>query len=381
MKDLIKYSIFFLLLYCAPLTQFTYWACILFFPFVFFGFHRKKKNIQLIHLTQLYLVLAVTTFITGLVSPDLYRPTKGACLMCGCAIVSWCVLNTVQNRNQLIKLNNGIIIGTYFFAILVLRLMFKGGFALDYSEEESTFAKNLLAVNFYAGAVCSSVNYMLTKCKRYLLFLISFALLIILSTSLKIVLAVLFLIAISFWETDKKTKLYLIFFLIIVICLYYNTILDFFSSKEGRILLNRIFIFLGMDKYAEIEMQFVDYREGLMKQAMGIFYKHPFGVGLENTRLYMRTYSHNTFIELLCGCFALLGIFMYYCFTIVKTVWRLRKKSSISFLSIGIIASILFIGSAMRIYDNAVAIFLLVYSLWSVVITSRDGRVEYNLIK
>ena len=66
MREVIKYSVFFLLLF-APVNQFTYWACILLFPFIFFGFQGGKKNAQLIHLTRLYVILAVVTFITGLI--------------------------------------------------------------------------------------------------------------------------------------------------------------------------------------------------------------------------------------------------------------------------------------------------------------------------
>ena len=381
MKSAIRYSLFFVLLYCAPITQFTFWAVILVFPFLFFGNPINSHNCSLNHLIRIYILLSFVTLITGLISPDLYRPVKDAFLMLGASFVSWCVFYKINNIRDLKTLNDGVILAALLFCVIVAMNKIHEGFTFDYSDEgESWLGKNLLALNFYSGAVCSTLNYFITKKTKYYGALGLITIFILLSTSLKIIVSTIFLVFLSFTMLNRWSKIYIALFLMIFIPITSNIFIEYFSSREWIIIQDRLLTLFGLGEYATTEMGFIDRREDLLKAALNILYEHPFGVGLENTRLYMGTYSHNTYIELVCGSFILLFLFLLFIGEILKTLIIYIKYSTINLFSFGIFFSILFVGSAMKIYDNSVAIFLLVLLYRATIIFGNEFKFRLRYI-
>lgn len=361
MKDIIKYSLLFLAIFCSPFNQFTYWAAILLLPFLLFGVKNKGTKLHPIikNVLRIYLILSIATLCSSFLSFEFYHPCKEATLMLGCYIVGWKTLSKVSSLHDLYKVYDGLIISSMIFAFIVIVKLWHGGPTFDYVDEDSWLAKNVISVNIYSGVIASALRVKLSGNRFYLLPILLLSSVIIMTTSLKIIISVLFIILVLFFNLSKRDKLLSLLGLGILILIYKDRLQGFIESSEVDLLLNRIYTFFGLISFTTMDLSFVDSRKDLMYSALEVFYSNPLGIGLENTRLYMGTYSHNTYIELLCGSFVLLWIFCIYLSKIIFPIIKLRINNPLFILSIGCIISYLFIGSAMKIYDCIMAIFML----------------------
>lgn len=361
MKERIIHSIMFLGLFCAPYNQLLYWAAVTIMPFLLYGFNKRKSisNIEK-SILRSYILVGIITLLSGFLLFEFYHPTKAACMMFGSCIVNWCVFKTISDREDLFKLFDGAIIACFIFSIVTFLSLYHGGMAFSFDDEDSWLGKNVISLDFYLGIICSAFMLKISRRQVYWLPLVYFMIFVLLTTSLKIIIGSLFLFAVVFIDVDRKGKLTIFFLALLAGFFFKNLLVDFFESSEGTLIMNRIYTLFGLTRYTTMDLGFVDGREDLMKSALLIFKKYPLGVGLENTRLFMGTYSHNTFVELLCGgSLLLLGSFLLYIYRLMRNVYILGKNTNLRLISIGILISILFISAAMKIYDSTIALFIL----------------------
>lgn len=363
MKQRAIHAAMFLAIFCSPYNQFTYWFSIAVLPLLLYG----RPNISCFKLEETkvlyaYVAVAVITFFSSFILLEFYYPSKAACLMLCSCLVNACVLGSVKSGKDLYYLCDGIIIACAIFSLVLFMSVWSGGLTFSYEDENSWLGKNVLSLNIYLGVICSALMLKMTSKQYYLLPFLVFFLIVVMSTSLKVIIASVFLLFVTFTSIQNKMK---IMCLVVILTFFYcckDMLIEFFAYGDGKLIYNRILTLFGFSKYTTMQLEFVDGREELMQSALKIFYENPIGVGLENTRLFMDTYSHNTFIELLCGgSIVLVTAFSVYLFRIIKVIYQKKNENGLFWMSIGIFCSMIFISNAMKIYDSMIALFILFF--------------------
>ena len=125
---------------------------------------------------------------------------------------------------------------------------------------------------------------------------------------------------------------------------------------------SRISVLFGGEStidYIDTE-QVKGFRSALISNGFDIFLENPFlGVGIENTRLIMGTYTHNTFVELLAGGGILTFVFFILAMKIVFLTILKIKDSHFRIIVLIVFSSIILIANAQRIYDDRILLFFI----------------------
>ena len=359
-KDRIIHTIFFLSLFCSPYNQFTYWFACLVLPLILYKWTSWQVGCYYLkRFVKSYLVVAVLTFLSSLLMFEFYYPVKAGVLMVSCCLLSWTLLNRLDSIDTVQALNDGIICASIVFSIIAFSNLYNGGNSFEY-EEDGWLGKNVIAFNIFIGYVCAIINYRLSRKLIYLVVLSLLIVVIFLTTSLKIIVCAVFLLSLLYnWRSIRNNFMLCVLFITIYI-LSGEFILEYFESGPGLLVKDRFLTMIGLTKYASQDLSFVDTREDLMAKALDVFYNNPLGVGLENTRLFIGTYSHNTFVELLCGgSVFLLGAFLLFLYKCFKSIFYYGNNYRIILLAVFLV--LIFISNAMKIYDSPLAIFAMIY--------------------
>lgn len=359
-KDIIIHTIFFLSLFCSPYNQFTYWFVCLVFPLILYKWTSWQRGCcYLKRFVKSYLVVAVLTFLSSLLMFEFYYPVKTGVLMVSCSLLSWVLLNRIDSKDAAQALNDGIICASIIFSIIAFSCLYNGNNSFEY-EEGGWLGKNVIALNIFIGYVCAIINYLLSRKLIYLVILPLLIVVIFLTTSLKIIVCTVFLLTFLYnWRSIRNN--FMLFALFFAIYIFMGGfIVEYFESGPGLLVKNRFLTMIGLAKYATQDLSFVDSREDLMAKALDVFYNNPFGVGLENTRLFIGTYSHNTFVELLCGgSVFLLGAFLLFIYKCFRSILHFSNNYRTILLAVFLV--LIFISNAMKIYDSPLAIFTMIY--------------------
>lgn len=367
--DKIRYSILFSCLFIS-IGQFFFWFSYLILPFILFGFRLKKKDdIPTWNLFNLYILLALLVLLTGLVGIGIVYPIKRFLEMVSCIICSYLIYINIQRSGNCIPLFQGIFIASIVLSAFLLYFhMDISSFSLVFEDVEIGPGKNNSAMHLFAG-LFSAVCLRDAMKKNGLLFLFGgtvFFLLIVMTLSLKTIIAALpfeFLLLYHAFR-DRKSNKIIITALLIFLYSIRDVLGEFYETASMNLVFSRMLTLIGLEKYADIQaLGFVDRREELMSNAIDIFMNSPIcGIGLENTRLVMGTYSHNTYVELAAGA----GIFAPFIFAVLVVLclyylWRIPKSSwhIYSYMYIMMIAIVF--ANSLKVYSvhEAIIFFIL----------------------
>ena len=104
-----------------------------------------------------------------------------------------------------------------------------------------------------------------------------------------------------------------------------------------------------------------------------MFYNNPvFGIGLENSRLFLSTYTHNHFIELLAS----LGVFGFILFNLFLLPFFKFNFRTINFGTV-VLLTFMIMGWSNRLYDNY-SFFLLLSFGWAALISNNSNHIFYT---
>ena len=219
--------------------------------------------------------------------------------------------------------------------------------------------KNFAGNNLFVGFIAALLLVDLKRSNLSLVALVYIYVCILFTLSLKIIVVSTFLL-IAYLFVNTKNKIRFILLLLPLVLLISNV--EYLASDEFQYIFNKFLIVSGQGQYATESVTDTGVRKELMDKTMHIFYSHPiFGIGLENNRNILETYSHNTYVELLAGGGVVL--FISYIFFFISAFVYLFKKRRNTIIPFVIFVGIIYISNALRIYDNLYVflIFLLVH--------------------
>lgn len=362
----LRYLILFEGLFLSSLSPVFFWFSYLILPFILFGFHFKysvDNSCKILSFT--YLVFILLVLMTGAFSIDFFYPLKRSVEMLSCLICSILIAHSLRTEGHLEALLNGIA----FSSILLALILFLNNFnpqTMSFEFGEIGIGKNPAALYLFLGLSSCTLYSLVRKVNAVLLLSVSLFLFvaILMTGSLKIVIPSVVIMAYLLYlsaTTNKMVYIVAVSIGLIIGFVYWNHILMFFESSLINALMDRILVLFGFEEYANTNLAFVEVREDLMQQAVLIFKENPLcGVGLENTRLIMGTYSHNTFVEILCGGGVLL--FSAFLFFLIKSFYGILRAPNIPFrnFSLFLFLCLLFIANSMKIYCDQSCILLFI---------------------
>ena len=149
--------------------------------------------------------------------------------------------------------------------------------------------------------------------------------------------------------------------LFIIVCIYFLKDTEYLNNYSVLRITSRLSVlFGGSSEIGYIGSEYMTgYRSYLISKGLSIFYENPIiGIGLENTRAYLGTYTHNNFVEILAGTGILgFGFFLYAILTIFWSTLKIYNTQLKVILIISLFCFML-IANAQRIYDNR---FLMIF--------------------
>lgn len=367
----IKYSVLFSSLFVC-LNQYHFWFNCLVLPFIVFGIRIKYINdISVKNQFRLYSLLIVLVLITGLLGIGYIYPLKRLLEMLSCIIYCYVIYVNVSVTNNFVSLFKGLLIASLVLSVF---LLYSYGdistISLNFKEIEYGPGKNDSALHLFIGLFASFMLSKLTKkhLSRYFLIGSFFFVMIILTQSMKAILASFLFESILISSVIRNYKTISIFFISAILCCLYwvkDAIFDFLNTGFMRVVMSRILTLIGLEEYASIpNMHVTEGRENLIDQALDIFTSSPiWGVGLENTRLIMGTYSHNTYVELASGV-GLGGplLFIGLIFLCLFHLFSFHKSTCRNYFIFFIVILALFFANSLKIYSVQACIIFFVLS-------------------
>lgn len=368
--DTVRYSILFSCLFIC-IGQISFWFNYLILPFALFGFcPRRVNDVSTRNLFKIYILLAILVLATGLIGIGFYYPIKRFLEIVSCIIYSYTIYLNIQSSGNCIPLFKGLFIASLVLSVYLFCFYADvSTFSLRFENVEFGPGKNDSAMHLFAGLFSAIVlRNVERKCNMiYFVGGTFIFLLVVMSGSMKAVIAALpfeFLLVYFAFRNKKSTKIFIAAMLLYLYSIR-DVIIELFEIGFLRVIYSRIVTLIGLGQYAPIEdMKVTDVREDLISAVFNIFLDDPIlGVGLENTRLIIGTYSHNTYVELAAGAgvfapfiFAgLVGLCMYY-------LWCSPKNSCrIYFLLYVVMISVVFANS-LKVYSAQEAIVFLILS-------------------
>ena len=304
--------------------------------------------------------------ITGVISGNIFNPLRKFSETV--LVITWSILIInlfMQQKEIMVKtiFYSGIIVSVYILLTL-------DGLILNFKN--LPFGKNGIALFLFTSLVFG-FGTKNTKIKYFGILII--VIIIFLSGSLKNIFAALIVLGYQFRSFFKLKFSYLIFPLLMgVIISYLNEIELFLNSNLTYVFaLSKTQVLLGLVPEIAIASNQITVRENLIKGGIELFYNNPiFGIGLENSRLFLSTYTHNHFVELLAS----MGVFGFIIFNLFSIPFFKFFKLSLNFTTIVFLAYML---TAMgnRLYDNY-SFFLILSFGWSSLIINSPNHIFHK---
>lgn len=364
--NVIKYTLYFLLIPIGYLNASLNWLVILLGPFLLY---RSPKSLKVIKLEKNFLIallffLSIVLF-SGIISIDPLYPIKNALNILSIILACYFVALRLKTKNELFDFLNSIFFTCVVYAFILYYLSFDG-FTFNFIESD-TFGKNTSAVILFIGLVVNLLRAQLIKTHlsstvSTLFFYVS----IFFTGSIKSILVSTILI-LSFYVLKSTISLKKIFLnsfftvLFIIVCIYFLKDTEYLNNYSVLRITSRLSVlFGGSSEIGYIDSEYMTgYRSYLISKGLSIFYENPIiGIGLENTRAYLGTYTHNNFVEILAGTGILgFGFFLYAILTIFWSTLKIYNTQLKVILIISLFCFML-IANAQRIYDNR---FLMIF--------------------
>lgn len=373
-RIVLVYLLYFLIIPFGFSHQITYWITILVGPFLLL---KKAYKINLNpysnKLIISYGLTILVVLLTGVLSNNIYRPLQILLIMISVLLSIRFICYRLVNITELICMLYGIVLTSLILSGFLVLTLYESGFFFTFPESGplSKFGKNLVAPIIFSGYLSLFILDLLKfplkfsgiiKILIYIFIMMTGAIKIILLATLVTGSHLILINKISYkkliiWSSGIITSL----------ILFFNSSMgeNILETKSFQIMISRILILIGLGEYAPLNhLNVVNKRENLIIDTWEIFLENPFlGVGLENTRDILGTYSHNTFVELLAGGGVLLLItFLMFIFYALRPILNIKKRN-IRIMFFIIFLSIIIMGLAQRIYDNRMILVLLSISV------------------
>lgn len=364
-KILIATVLYIIAIPISNLSQISYWVVIALSPFLFY----KNSAYKIKGNKRKYLIFIFITFIlvlfTGLISFDIAWPMKRSIMLFSIWLVSYFLFKSIDTINGLFAVLKGLVFSSILYSLLLFNEAYTAGFSFTFNEN-SYLGKNSSAPFILIGLFASILSFnLIGKKKKYLLISFYFFIIILMTTAIKVIIPSILIFLVSFllgYKSIKARILFSFFSLLLVFSFSYflYTHTNIQDSDEFKITTSRIIALFGGTPELAYTVNVTVKRENLIQSGWEIFLDNKlFGIGLENTRHIIGTYTHNTIIELLAGGGIFTAFFFllafYYPFKEILTV----KDFNIRLLLLFMFISVLIIGQAQRLYDNQIMMFFI----------------------
>lgn len=369
--DVVRYSLLFSCLFIS-FGPFFFWFNYLVLPFFLFGFKLRIINdIPTKNLLKLYILLAIFVLITGLLGIELYYPLKRFIEIISCIIYCCVIYTNLSMTYDYIPLFKGIFIASLILSLFLLHSYGDfSTFSLRFEDIEFGPGKNDSAMHLFTGLFSVLVLKHVTG-KYNTLYSIAGTLIflvIVMTQSMKAIFAALpFELLLLYFIIRGKKVVAILMGTIISVYLYSirYILVEFFETGFLKIVYSRMITLIGLGKYAPVQnMKVIEGREDLISTAVNIFLDNPIcGIGLENTRLIMGTYSHNTYVELAAGAGILVPIlFIGLIIICFYYLWRVPKSICQNYFLLYVFMIIVVFANSLKIYSVHDAIIFLILS-------------------
>lgn len=315
----------------------------------------------------------------SVLSADIFYPAR-ALISTGYVTLLAAVLVFYKQRDFLIS---AVVRGGIFFGVLyVVAIIAALGFDAITLERTSTFAseiesfgnRNAIANKLFALSVFLVLGHMVGLLSAKLTFaLLSLtALFIFMSFSAKASLGIMLIFAAFLMSSAESFKR--IFFVTIAVSFVFFFVVANATGFEQAVL--RLLALFGIEsghEGAAFAEATTAGRRSMLTDGWRLFLENPIiGIGLENTRGILRTYTHFDILELLVsgGLFAFIFYYSAY-YLVVRRVYRAKYSRSFRVALLLILAAILLFGQATAMYRSA---YLLVPLFLVYVIALADLR-------
>ncbi|WP_020558610.1 O-antigen ligase family protein [Thiofilum flexile] len=325
--------------------------------------HNTLKADQL-KIIVIFLTFLLWILLTGVLSQEPFNPLRKASEIFLCFLFLIGILLIISNNKKTVVFINGIIYSGILISLYIILVGIRSSFEIDFST--TLVSKNPSGMHLVISGM--AIIFLSTVKKinlQYYFFYLIIGFALILTLSLKSIIIYFMMTFFLFIRSNKKIHVLIgsmILFIIFPI-LWPEYIFNFEESKNYYFVSNKFFAALGYDTNTFADNAVI-VRQRLQQGALELFRENPFfGIGLENTRIYLGTYSHNNWIELLAGGGVLaLVLFIlpigYIFLAKHDTILASRKRFLLSIL---IVVAILVFSQAQRIYDSKT--FIILFSL------------------
>lgn len=362
-KTFYLFSMALILMPISQMNQVFYWGVLLTVPIVLLASKLNfKSNTSENKFLLLFFLSVLIMGISLVFSVDYSNPLKVFVHYISIFLTLYILNASVFSRYKLIIILHSFIFTALLISLFLTYFIYKNGTIFIDFDEIDSFGKNSTSPILFVG-FCSSVllcEIAFNKIYKYLVHY--FLIMIMLTLSLKVIISSLFIVALIFFlrfsiKVVFRTVLILSISVIFILNANFDSLLG--NPSISRTIDKISFIF-GVENTLVVSHYSTDYRESLARDGIEIFISNPLiGIGMENTRLFLPTYTHNTFVELLAGG----GFFLGFSFILMIFV-AFSKAISVNLLSLrllilSILCTVVFVSLGQRLYDNRFLMLLL----------------------
>jgi len=378
--------LYFISIPLSNLSQIAYWSVVIFGPLLFFTKKRSRISLQQKRYLLSYLILIILILFTGLLSLNVIWPLKRVVFLVSILATSVLLINNIYSIYDAIDVLKGIVLMTILYSVFLFLFASDGSFIFVFNEG-LWFGKNDSSPIILVGLFSSMLLYIFeTKNTKYLLSMFYHLVIILMTTSIKVIIPAILVMPVFYIHAykicDRKVVLNLVFIFSIVSSIYLIPKTGLINSPEYLRTTARINSFVNSIMKFDFSMttSVVSERYSLMQSGLEIFYNNVlFGIGLENTRIRLGMYTHNSFVELLAGggVFSLI-FFISALFNLFISIKNLRNRN-LKNIMLMMFFIVVFIGNGQRIYDNQfLMIFCFLLSIisvyYNIFIRGQDGE-------
>ena len=340
-------SVIFIFLPFIGINQLTHWLFpLLSIGYLFINSFGNKINYLFIKVAILFLVLIA---LTGLVSGNIYNPARKFSEIV--LLMVWTVQILTFRQINPPRFSELVILAGQVFAIYILSNI--SGFSVRFSE--MIVGKNGIALFLFVALYYSITIRGLFKISS---FIIVSAILI--SGSLKVIISVVALILYELFKKNFKGVIVLASLSAFLLIQNFGRVNQVLMNSETYVFaFSKAQAYLGLTPDLPFASDYKDFRADLIKGGLDLFKQHWFtGIGLENSRLYLPTYTHNNYVELMCSL-GILGLPVFFMFLLPLYRYGITEDKS-TYLMLFLF---LVIGWTNRLYDNY-SYFLFITIFW-----------------
>lgn len=356
---ILSYSILFIICFFIDYNQFTYWLS-LSIPIIFFfpKNYISTKNI-FFKLFKILLSITIIQLIGYCFIFNYNNYLVKRTLTFSLIVVNVFLLYNFLNNKKYFELFTSFIVGSFIFSLIVL---FEINFDLNLISDSKIIGKNIFGSLVFTTICVIILNKIYFSNLVWIMLIFWFFIILIFSGSLKFIIPTIIIFLYYFIIYSKYNLKYLL----IIPALFFLSEIQFFveSNLSLKVGYSRILSLFFLEEYSYYDFNNpIDTRGNLLKSGFNIFLENPFfGIGLEESRNIMFTYTHNTYLEFLVGG----GLFLFLPFFLATTVPLIYFIKNKNWLLTLMYISILIIAQFQRIYDNQILFFLITFLFISI---------------